>query len=74
MIAYASPYAVAFSGGAYHFPVMPLVIPFAAIPIAQGGRTTWRQVVPNYAVLAALGIFALVQVQYGYYAFLMRGS
>jgi hypothetical protein len=73
VIAYAAPYAVSFSGGAYHFPVVPIVIPFAAIPIAAGLRTTWRQLAPNFAVLAALGLFALVQVQYGYYAFVMRG-
>jgi 4-amino-4-deoxy-L-arabinose transferase-like glycosyltransferase len=71
--AYAAPYLVAFSGGAYHFPVVPLLVPFAAIPLAAGAREVRDRAASGRAGVVALGLFALVQVQYAYYAYTMRG-
>jgi 4-amino-4-deoxy-L-arabinose transferase-like glycosyltransferase len=73
VVAYAAPYLVAFSGGAYHFPVIPLAFPFVAIPVAAGVREVRSRVASSHAGAVVLGLFALVQVQYAYYAFTMRG-
>ena len=61
-LAYEVPYAIAFSGATYHFPVMPLVIPFAAVALAdlQG---SWQRARQSSVVIAALAAFALVQVE-----------
>jgi 4-amino-4-deoxy-L-arabinose transferase-like glycosyltransferase len=72
VLAYQIPYAIAFSGGTYHFPVMPLLVPFAATAIAHRPETSQR-VRASRAALLALAVFALVQAQYGYYAAAMSG-
>jgi hypothetical protein len=66
-LGYEAPYAVAFSGGTYHFPVVPLVIPFAAVALTEL-RVTWTHVTKSKATLAMLSLLALVQAQYAYYA------
>ena len=67
VFAYEAPYMIAFSGGTYHFPVMPLVIPFAAVALAQG-MDAWRRVATTRGVAIAFVIFALVQLQCAYAA------
>jgi hypothetical protein len=66
-LGYEAPYAIAFSGGTYHFPVMPLVIPFAAAALAHP-RAAWARVRSSKGALAALSLLAIVEVQYAYYA------
>ncbi len=72
-LAYELPYAIAFSGGTYHFPVMPLVMPFAAVA-AVDGLEAWRRVRQRTRVIAALTAFAIVQTEYAYFALAMRPS
>jgi 4-amino-4-deoxy-L-arabinose transferase-like glycosyltransferase len=71
-LAYELPYAVAFSGGTYHFPVMPLVIPLAAIALARPARA-WRALRESRAAWTALAVFAVIEAQYAYYAVTMSG-
>jgi 4-amino-4-deoxy-L-arabinose transferase-like glycosyltransferase len=72
IVAYQVPYAIAFSGGTYHFPVMPLVVPFAAAAMASGFEAWRRSRVRKRAALVALGAFALIQAEYAYFALSMR--
>lgn len=66
-LAYEAPYALAFSGGTYHFPVVPLLVPFAALALSRP-RVAWNRLRASRLAIAALVVFALVQVQYAYYA------
>jgi len=72
IVAYQVPYAIAFSGGTYHFPVMPLVVPFAAATMASGVEAWRRSRVRKRAALVALGAFTLIQAEYAYFALSMR--
>jgi 4-amino-4-deoxy-L-arabinose transferase-like glycosyltransferase len=80
VVAYQLPYVLAFSGGTYHFPVVWLIIPLAAVSLQQlrdegfgvflgrGGIFRRRDV-----ALASV-VFLLVQFQYAHYALAMSGS
>ncbi len=70
-LAYEVPYTLAFSGGTYHFPVMPLVMPMAAVAIAHAEEVRAR-LERNRAVWLALGAFVLLQAQYAYHALELR--
>jgi hypothetical protein len=70
-LAYEAPYAIAFSGGTYHFPAMPLLVPFAAVALADGRRTIERALASR-AALAGVFVFAAIQVEYAWVAFAMR--
>jgi 4-amino-4-deoxy-L-arabinose transferase-like glycosyltransferase len=74
-LAYQAPYVVAFSGGTYHFPVMPLVIPFAAAVLANARsvRELWARVRASRATVIALVAFVAIQVQYAYWSLSMAG-
>lgn len=72
VLAYELPYAVAFSGGTYHFPVMPLVVPFAAVSVANGAEAWRRARERKGAAIAALSAFLFIQAQYAYFALAMR--
>ena len=68
-LAYQAPYALAFSSGTYHFPVMGLLFPLAAL----NGTRRWRDAPPFgqgergvFWTVAAL--LVLVQIEYGYHA------
>jgi 4-amino-4-deoxy-L-arabinose transferase-like glycosyltransferase len=71
-VAYELPYMAAFSGGTYHFPVIGLLIPLAAVPLAAGGPRVWLAQLKGrpwaWVAIAALG---LVQAQYAYYPVVM---
>jgi hypothetical protein len=71
VLAYELPYTLAFSGGTYHFPVAPLLLPLAATAAVRW-RDAWREVCRGGAACWALGAFAVLQAQYGYYAIAMR--
>ncbi len=71
-LAYELPYAIAFSGGTYHFPAVPLLVPLAAVAVARPARA-WRDLRRNRAAWVALGAFAVVEAQYAYYAVIMSG-
>jgi 4-amino-4-deoxy-L-arabinose transferase-like glycosyltransferase len=71
-VAYEAPYAIAFSGGTYHFPVMGLVIPFAGLAIARGAA--WREGREKRAAVTAWVVFGAVQVQYAYFAIALGGG
>ncbi|HEX4446482.1 MAG TPA: hypothetical protein VH044_07100, partial [Polyangiaceae bacterium] len=69
-LAYELPYTVAFSGGTYHFPVAPLLLPLAAIAAGRP-RDAWRGLRASPAARWALALFAVIQAQYAYYAIAM---
>jgi 4-amino-4-deoxy-L-arabinose transferase-like glycosyltransferase len=71
VVAYEAPYAIAFSGGTYHFPVMPLVLPFAAVAASAGLDVVWRRARTTLPAMIGYCIFALVQLQYAYVALAM---
>ena len=66
-LAYEVPYALAFSGGTYHFPIVPLLVPFAAAA-ALRPRETWGRVRGSRGAFLALTALAIIQAQYAYYA------
>ncbi len=68
ILAYQLPYCLAFSAGTYHFPVMVLLFPLAAIGWQALGRTGGWRVVSRWPVAVALSIFALVQIEYALFA------
>jgi 4-amino-4-deoxy-L-arabinose transferase-like glycosyltransferase len=70
-LAYEAPYALAFSGGTYHFPVTPLLIPLAAVAFVHG-KVVWRRLLAWRAPQIALAALVLIEAQYAYYAILMR--
>ena len=71
VFAYELPYTLAFSGGTYHFPVVPLLLPLAAIAAGQR-RDAWRNLRRGGPACWALGAFAVLQAQYAYHAIAMR--
>jgi hypothetical protein len=71
-LAYELPYALAFSGGTYHFPAMAALVPFAAVALARRADIAAR-VKQRKATLVALAAFAAIQAQYAYYAVVMAG-
>ncbi len=71
-LAYELPYTVAFSGGTYHFPVVPLLVPLAAVA-ASSPRRSWQLFRHSRGAWLALAAFAIVEAQYGYYAMTMSG-
>jgi 4-amino-4-deoxy-L-arabinose transferase-like glycosyltransferase len=64
-LAYQAPYCIAFSGGTYHFPVMPLVIALAAVTLAEFEEAR-RRFITSRAGYTAIGAFVLLQAQYAY--------
>jgi len=77
-VAYQIPYALAFSGGTYHFPVVGLLIPLAGVAVSglfRGGgvRCGWSRLRQNRAALATIIAFIIIQLQYVYYMRLLRG-
>jgi 4-amino-4-deoxy-L-arabinose transferase-like glycosyltransferase len=69
-LAYELPYALAFSGGTYHFPVMPLLMPLAAAGLPHAARLLRER--RGVVAFLALAAFAALQAQYAYYAVAMR--
>jgi hypothetical protein len=70
-LAYEAPYAIAFSGGTYHFPVVPLLLPLSALALCHG-RIAWRRLASWRAPQVALAVLLLIEAQYAYYAVVMR--
>lgn len=66
-LAYEVPYALAFSGGTYHFPVVPLLVPFAALA-ASRPREAWSRVSASRGTILALAVLVIIEAQYAYYA------
>lgn len=71
-VAYQIPYALAFSGGTYHFPVIPLITPLAALVVTDPGEA-WRRATGRRAAWVAIAAFAAIEGQYAYYAVTMAG-
>jgi hypothetical protein len=71
-LGYELPYAVAFSGGTYHFPVVPLLVPLAAIAATRPVHA-WRSLRRTRGAWVALGVFMAIEAQYAYFAIAMRG-
>jgi 4-amino-4-deoxy-L-arabinose transferase-like glycosyltransferase len=73
VLAYETPYALAFSGGTYHYPAMALLVPFAGVALARRKEITARVRERWKTSLPAIALFALVQAEYAYYAIVMAG-
>ena len=76
-LAYELPYVLAFSGGTYHFPVVGLLVPFAAMALAAarggGTRKLLARTLRSRGAVLALVAFAAIQVEYAYYSLAMSG-
>ncbi|HXX69026.1 MAG TPA: glycosyltransferase family 39 protein [Polyangiaceae bacterium] len=75
-LSYEIPYALAFSGGTYHFPVVPLIIPLAALAVVElrrPGVELRLRAGAGRAGALALCVFAAVEAQYAYYTVVMSG-
>lgn len=66
-LAYEAPYVIAFSGGTYHFPVVPLLMAFAALAITRGAGAI-RRAARSWRTVLALAVFVAIQAQYAYFA------
>jgi len=68
-IGYQLPYTVAFAGGRWHFPVIPLVVPFAGAGLAWLASTgnAWVEIKQRRAVWAFAAMFMAVQIEYAYF-------
>ncbi|MBI1726982.1 MAG: glycosyltransferase family 39 protein [Candidatus Rokubacteria bacterium] len=69
--AYQAPYALAFSGGTYHFPVMGLLFPFAGLAAARDLRNEqpWVRARSSRSFWVTLSTFVAIQFEYAYYTF-----
>jgi 4-amino-4-deoxy-L-arabinose transferase-like glycosyltransferase len=67
--AYQAPHWIAFSAGRWHLPVLALLAPLAAAGIVALGspRQALGRVLGSRALLAALAVFVLLQVEYAYF-------
>lgn len=74
IVAYAAPYCLAFSSGSYHFPVMGLVVPFAAIGIDSLRHGKWRQAIRSVRVWSVLLLFVVMQGEYAYFTAMLVNS
>ena len=75
VIGYQLPYAVAFSGGTYHFPVMGLLMPFAGATLTRvfnGGIRNWTCPGGKGWMWLSFGLFTLIQAEYAYYLISMK--
>jgi 4-amino-4-deoxy-L-arabinose transferase-like glycosyltransferase len=64
----AAPYCLAFSAGAYHFPTMGLVIPFAACGCVSLTDGTWREIVRRRTFWIGLAAFLVIQIEYAWFS------
>lgn len=73
-LAYAAPYLIAFSAGTYHYPVLALVIPFAAAALVDGERIVFPWAAfRSKAWLAMTVVFLAIQAEYLYFAVRFAG-
>lgn len=67
--AFELPYALDFSGGRWHYPVLGLLAPFAGAGLAWlvGERDRWRRLLSSWPFLIAVAFFLLIQAEYAYF-------
>lgn len=68
VLAYAGPYSLAFSGGTYHFPVIPVLLPLAGLALSAGWPRLRALLISSRAVQLAVVLFTLVQLEYAWFA------
>ncbi|MGB2755661.1 MAG: glycosyltransferase family 39 protein [Phycisphaerae bacterium] len=66
------PYAIAFSGAIYHFPILALLVPLAAASAARVAARPGegRRLLVNGRFLLAAACFAVIQIEHAYYMIL----
>ena len=67
IVAFQAPYLIAFSAGTYHFPVLPLLLPWSAralLALSQGDQAA-RYLLRRPMFLFALAVFVAIQLEYG---------
>ena len=71
VLGYAFPYVLSFSNGTYHFPVMFLLMPIAALGmrmlISSQGRQSLKQ---SFAFWIGAIVLLSIQFEYAYFTFL----
>jgi len=73
-LSYQAPYALAFSSGTYHFPVMGLLMPIAALNAMRSWRgSPVRRAEERVVFWCAAVLLVVVQVEYGYHAAQLSG-
>lgn len=75
-VSYEIPYSLAFSGGTYHFPVIPLLLPLAALAVEElRCRSAWLRLQGRSGRVGAVAlcVFAAIEAQYAYYAVVLSG-
>jgi hypothetical protein len=65
--AYQAPYALAFSAGTHHFPVIGLLFPFAGLALARDPcrEQPWLRARSSRTLWLALAILVGIQIEYG---------
>jgi 4-amino-4-deoxy-L-arabinose transferase-like glycosyltransferase len=74
-LAYQIPYMISFSAGTYHYPVVWLLMPLAGVGLAwliPMSAERWRDLRSKYWFWISMGIVVLLEVEYAYYAIVMR--
>ena len=72
VLAYQLPYGLAFSAGTYHFPVLALLLPLAGVGLVAVREGVLHRLLRRPAFLVAVVVLLAIQVQYGYWAVVMR--
>lgn len=65
--AYAGPYCLAFASGTYHYPVMGLLVVFAAVECEAIRRGGWKQNLKSVPVWSVVLLFVAMQIEYAYF-------
>lgn len=68
IVAYAAPYCLAFSAGAYHFPMIGLTLPFAGLACVSLRDGTCREIIHRRTIWFAAVAFFAMQVEYAWFS------
>lgn len=73
-IGYQVPYMLVYAAGTYHFPAVFMLLPVSCVGWgwALGSRQRWQQIAQRRWFWASVALFALVQLEYGYWAIVMQ--
>jgi 4-amino-4-deoxy-L-arabinose transferase-like glycosyltransferase len=69
---YQLAFMLAFAHSNFHVPVMPLLMPLAAVSVAKLAEDRGAALLGSRGAWLALAAFAAVQIEYGYFALLYR--
>ncbi len=67
VVGYQLPYALAFSSSIYHFPLIPLLCPLAALAASRLAAREERWLAHPRLFVAVLALLVVIQVEYAYF-------